>query len=39
VVASLEPVAARLASFAGAVFVKGSRRYALESLVGEAAHA
>jgi UDP-N-acetylmuramoyl-tripeptide--D-alanyl-D-alanine ligase len=39
VVASLEPVAARLASFAGAVFIKGSRKYALESLVGEAAHA
>ena len=39
VVDSLGPVAARLASFAGAVFVKGSRRYALESLVGEAAHA
>jgi UDP-N-acetylmuramoyl-tripeptide--D-alanyl-D-alanine ligase len=41
VVAGLEPVAARLSAFAGAVFIKGSRRYALETLVGEAeaAHA
>jgi UDP-N-acetylmuramoyl-tripeptide--D-alanyl-D-alanine ligase len=39
VVESLAPVAARLAGFAGAVFVKGSRKYALESLLGEAAHA
>jgi UDP-N-acetylmuramoyl-tripeptide--D-alanyl-D-alanine ligase len=36
---SLEPVAVRLQHFAGAVFVKGSRKYALESLAGEAAHA
>jgi UDP-N-acetylmuramoyl-tripeptide--D-alanyl-D-alanine ligase len=34
---SLEPIAARLARFAGAVFIKGSRKYALESLAGEAA--
>ncbi len=39
VVASLAPVAARLAAFTGAVFIKGSRKYALETLVGEAAHA
>ena len=38
VVASLEPVKARLAGFRGAVFIKGSRRYQLESvLTGEAA--
>ncbi len=38
VVTSLEPVKARLAGFRGAVFIKGSRRYQLESiLTGEAA--
>ena len=37
--ASLAPIADRLASFRGAVFVKGSRKYALESLLGEAVHA
>jgi UDP-N-acetylmuramoyl-tripeptide--D-alanyl-D-alanine ligase len=40
VVTSLQPVRARLAGFQGAVFVKGSRRYQLETiLTGEAAHA
>jgi UDP-N-acetylmuramoyl-tripeptide--D-alanyl-D-alanine ligase len=40
VVDSLEPIAARLATFAGSVFIKGSRKYALESLAGEeVAHA
>jgi UDP-N-acetylmuramoyl-tripeptide--D-alanyl-D-alanine ligase len=39
IVASLAPIADRLASFRGAVFIKGSRKYALESLLGEAAHA
>lgn len=34
---SLDPVAARMASFAGAVFIKGSRRYALERLLDPAA--
>lgn len=33
VAASLEPVKARLAGFRGAVFIKGSRRYKLESLL------
>ena len=33
---SLEPLAARLAGFRGAVFIKGSRRYALETLVPDA---
>jgi UDP-N-acetylmuramoyl-tripeptide--D-alanyl-D-alanine ligase len=38
VVTSLEPVKARLSGFRGAVFIKGSRRYQLESvLTGEAA--
>ncbi len=38
VVTSLEPVKSRLAGFRGAVFIKGSRRYQLESiLTGEAA--
>ena len=38
VVNSLEPVKARLVGFRGAVFIKGSRRYQLESiLTGEAA--
>jgi len=38
VVTSLEPVKTRLAGFRGAVFIKGSRRYQLESiLTGEAA--
>lgn len=38
VVASLDPVRARLANFHGAVFIKGSRRYQLETiLTGEAA--
>jgi len=32
-VTSLEPMRARLADFAGAVFLKGSRRYQLESLL------
>jgi UDP-N-acetylmuramoyl-tripeptide--D-alanyl-D-alanine ligase len=37
VVASLEPVRAQLADFKGAVFIKGSRRYRLETvLTGEA---
>jgi UDP-N-acetylmuramoyl-tripeptide--D-alanyl-D-alanine ligase len=40
VVDSLEPIAARLEAFAGAVFIKGSRKYALECLAGkEVAHA
>jgi len=40
VVDSLEPIAARLEAFAGAVFIKGSRKFALEALAGEeAAHA
>jgi UDP-N-acetylmuramyl pentapeptide synthase len=44
VITSLEPVAARLAEFQGAVFVKGSRRYQLERALSavvpqEAAHA
>jgi UDP-N-acetylmuramyl pentapeptide synthase len=40
VVADLEPVRARLAGFAGAVFIKGSRRYQLERLMGgEGSHA
>lgn len=40
VVTSLDPVRARLASFRGSVFVKGSRRYRLETiLTGEAASA
>jgi UDP-N-acetylmuramoyl-tripeptide--D-alanyl-D-alanine ligase len=39
VAGSLAPVAARLAAFRGAVLVKGSRKYALETLLGEAAHA
>ncbi len=33
---SLAPLAARLAGFQGAVFIKGSRRYQLETLVPEA---
>ncbi len=33
VVTSLEPVKARLAGFRGAVFIKGSRRYQLESIL------
>ncbi|HEY9248048.1 MAG TPA: UDP-N-acetylmuramoyl-tripeptide--D-alanyl-D-alanine ligase, partial [Rariglobus sp.] len=38
VAASLDPVRARLARFEGAVFIKGSRRYQLETiLTGEAA--
>lgn len=36
---SPEPAAARLAEFRGAVFIKGSRKYALERLAGEVAHA
>jgi UDP-N-acetylmuramyl pentapeptide synthase len=36
---SPEPAAARLAGFRGAVFLKGSRKYALERLAGEAGHA
>jgi UDP-N-acetylmuramoyl-tripeptide--D-alanyl-D-alanine ligase len=40
VVDSLEPIAARLEAFAGAVFIKGSRKFALEALAGEeVAHA
>jgi UDP-N-acetylmuramoyl-tripeptide--D-alanyl-D-alanine ligase len=39
VVTSLEPVRARLASFQGAVFIKGSRRYKLETILSEAAPA
>jgi UDP-N-acetylmuramoyl-tripeptide--D-alanyl-D-alanine ligase len=43
VVTSLAPIAARVAEFRGAVFVKGSRRYQLEQALGpgvqEAAHA
>lgn len=40
VMADLEPVRARLAGFAGAVFIKGSRRYQLERLIGgEGSHA
>ncbi len=34
VVSSLEPVAARVADWRGAVFVKGSRRYQLEKILG-----
>ncbi len=34
VVAALEPVAARIAGWQGAVFIKGSRRYQLETAVG-----
>ena len=34
IVDSLEPIAARLAAFAGAVFIKGSRRTSLEALAG-----
>ncbi len=38
VVTSLDPIKARLSGFRGAVFIKGSRRYQLESvLTGEAA--
>ena len=38
IVTSLEPVRAQLAKFHGAVFVKGSRRYQLETILnGEAA--
>ena len=38
VVTSLEPITARLTTFRGAVFIKGSRRYQLEKiLTGEAA--
>jgi len=33
VVASLEPIKARLAGFRGAVFIKGSRRYQLENVL------
>ena len=33
IVTSLDPVRARLASFRGAVFIKGSRRYQLETLL------
>jgi UDP-N-acetylmuramoyl-tripeptide--D-alanyl-D-alanine ligase len=33
VVTSLAPVAARLAEFRGAVFLKGSRRYQLEQVL------
>ncbi len=36
---SPEPAAARLAEFRGAVFLKGSRKYALERLAEEVAHA
>jgi UDP-N-acetylmuramoyl-tripeptide--D-alanyl-D-alanine ligase len=36
IVASLEPIAARLAEWRGAVFVKGSRRYQLEKILGPA---
>lgn len=40
VVSALEPVRVHLAGFAGAVFIKGSRRYQLERLVGgEGSHA
>lgn len=39
VVASLEPVAARLAAFRGAVFMKGSRRWQLERTLEPAAAA
>ncbi len=40
VVADLAPVRARLAAFTGAAFIKGSRRYQLERLVGgEGGHA
>jgi UDP-N-acetylmuramoyl-tripeptide--D-alanyl-D-alanine ligase len=40
VVASLEPVRARLAGFRGAVFIKGSRCYALEKIIdSDGAHA
>jgi len=43
IVSSLEPIAARLADWRGAVFVKGSRRYQLEKILGpivaEPAHA
>jgi UDP-N-acetylmuramyl pentapeptide synthase len=36
---SLEPIAARLVGWQGAVFVKGSRRYALEQILGDAPRA
>jgi hypothetical protein len=36
VVTSLEAIAARVADWRGAVFVKGSRRYALEKVLGAA---
>lgn len=39
VVSRLEPVRARLAGFRGAVFLKGSRRYQLEQLLGAEAAA
>jgi UDP-N-acetylmuramoyl-tripeptide--D-alanyl-D-alanine ligase len=39
VAGGLAPVAERLAGFAGAVFIKGSRKYALESLLPDAAPA
>lgn len=34
IVSSLEPIAARVAEWRGAVFVKGSRRYQLEKILG-----
>ena len=39
VVTNLDPVRARLASFRGAVFIKGSRRYQLETVLSGAASA
>ncbi|HEX3728388.1 MAG TPA: UDP-N-acetylmuramoyl-tripeptide--D-alanyl-D-alanine ligase [Opitutaceae bacterium] len=39
VVDTLAPIAERLAAFAGSVFIKGSRKYALESLLPAAAPA
>jgi UDP-N-acetylmuramoyl-tripeptide--D-alanyl-D-alanine ligase len=39
ILSSLDPVAERLSGFAGAVFVKGSRKHALERLVEGTVHA
>jgi len=39
IVTTLEPVRSRLAAFRGAVFIKGSRRYQLETILSEATSA